>query len=188
VRDNAQITQILDGINDGDADAMGRLAGIVYDELRHLADLHLQRERSGHTLQPTALVHEAFLRVLGSSDVHWHGRAHFFRTAAEAMRRILVDYARSRNAQKRGGGQQRVELNESIDGSAEASEVVLAVHDALARLAEIDAEKARIVEMRFFGGLAVGEVAEALDVSDRTVERHWKTARAWLAREISRIE
>ncbi len=180
-----QVTRILDNVNRGDPEAVGRLATVVYDELHRLASGQLRDERPDHTLQPTALVHEAFLRLFGNKkDVEWHNRAHFFGAAATAMRRILVEYARSKGAQKRGGDGRKISLGDTIDGSQSTPEVVLAINDALDKLAQVDPQKSRIVELRFFGGLTTEETARVLEVTTRTVERHWTTARAWLAREI----
>ncbi len=179
-----QVTRILDNVNRGDPEAVGRLAAVVYDELHRLASGQLRDERADHTLQPTALVNEAFLRLFGDKDVEWHNRAHFFTAAATAMRRILVEYARSKRAQKRGGDGRKVSLHDTIDGSQSTPEVVLAINDALDKLAQVDPQKSRIVELRFFGGLTTEETARVLEVTTRTVERHWTTARAWLAREI----
>lgn len=178
------LTRVLNDANHGDADALRRLAQAVYDELHRLAEAQMRRERCDHTLQPTALVNEAFLRLFGNSDVQWQNRKHFFRVAAGAMRRILVDYARRRQAAKRGGDLQRVPLPDIADDSNFAPETLLAVDEAVHRLAELDPQKGRIVELRYFCGLSTDQTARVLDVTPRTVERHWTTARAWLAREI----
>lgn len=179
-----ELTRILDDVNRGDTDALGRLANVVYEELHRLAAAQMGHERADHTLQPTALVSEAFLRLFGNSDTKWENRAHFFGAAAEAMRRILVDYARRKQAHKRGGPARRVPLSDADGDSGHAAETVLAVDEALSRLTEVDPAKGRVVELRYFCGLSTEETARVLDVTPRTVERHWTTARAWLAREI----
>ena len=178
-------TRALLALRDGDAAAAERLLPLVYDRLRGLANRFLGAERAGHTLQPTALVHEAFLKLVEQERVDWAGRTHFFAVGAKAMRRILVDHARGRRRDKRGGGAVRVELREGAALSPERDEDVLALDEALARLEARDARQARIVELRFFGGLNVEEVAEALGVSKRTVEADWTMLRAWLRRELS---
>ena len=171
----------------GDADAAAEMFPIVYDELRRLAAAALRRERAHHTLQPTALVHEAFLRLAGAPDMPWQNRAHFVAIAARAMRRVLVDHARERNALKRGSGEVRLSL-ENIDVPAATSDVdLVALDDAIARLAAVDERQARIVELRFFGGLTVEETAVLVETSDRTVKREWQLARAWLKRELARL-
>lgn len=191
----AHVTRILEDINRGDETAVGRLVSAVYEELHRLACGQMAGERAGHTLQPTALVHEAFLRVFGGQDVCWENRAHFFGAAAEAMRRILVEYARRRGAQKRGGERHRVELGEMAAQPArdeparwmsdDASENVLALDEALDRLAAVDPKKKRIVELRFFAGFSIEETAKVLGVSPRTVRRSWTYAKSWLAREMA---
>ena len=158
---------------------------IVYQELRRLAASYLRRERPGQTLQPTALVHEAYLRLLKDRPDRWQNRAHFCAIAAHSMRQILIEKARARDALKRGGGGPRVTLDEALVGGGELSIDLVALDQALERLAAIDAGQARIVELRFFGGLTVEETAEALDISPATVKRHWTLARAWLARELA---
>jgi len=179
-----EVTRALAELGDGQAEARDRLYGLVYDELRRLATARMEHERPDHTLQPTALVHEACLRLLGGGADRWNSRAHFFGAAAEAMRRILVDYARTRKAGKRGAGWGRIPLDEAAEISQETADEVLAVHEALTKLAAIDPDKARIVELRFFAGLTVEETAEALSLSPRTVKRGWSYAKAWLYREI----
>lgn len=168
----------------GDRQAADELLPVVYQELRRLAGAYLRRERPGQTLQPTALVHEAYLRLLKDKPERWQNRAHFCAIAAHAMRQILIERARARNAQKRWGGQARITLDEGVAGQAGQSIDLLALDHALERLAALDAEQARIVELRFFGGLTVEETAEALSISPATVKRHWAVARAWLAREL----
>jgi RNA polymerase sigma factor (TIGR02999 family) len=179
---------MLANVAAGDPDAAASLFALVYDELRRLAASALRRERPDHTLQATALVHEAYLRLADEPDARWENRAHFLAVAAQAMRRILVDHARGRNAQKRGGG----DVRRSLDGlegivAAEGPEVdLLALDEALGRLAVFDPRQARVVELRFFGGLTVEETAAVTGLSDRTVKREWQMARAWLRREMAR--
>ncbi len=179
------VTQALAALGEGRADAADRLYALVYDQLRHLAAAKMERERSDHTLQPTALVHEACLRLLGGQADQWENRAHFFGAAAEAMRRILVDHARTRQARKRGGDRARLPLDAALEVSDETAGELLAVDEALSRLATVDPDKARIVALRFFAGLTVEEVAQALSVSTRTVKRSWSYAKAWLYREVN---
>ena len=175
-----QITQILNDIERGQRGAADRLLPLVYDELRLLADGFFQRERVGHTLQPTALVHEAYARLVKQTRVEWKGRAHFLAVAAQAMRRILINYAERRRAAKRGGAWHRITLNDS-DTPAPVPDVdLLALDEALAGLEKLDERQCRVVELRFFGGLTVEETAEALGVSNRTVELDWRMARSWL--------
>jgi RNA polymerase sigma factor (TIGR02999 family) len=163
---------------------LAELVPLVYDELRRLAHAYMQRERPGHTLQTTALVHEAYVRLAGQESLSWQNRAHFRAIAAETMRRILVEYARARNAVKRGGGQQRVTLEDNTIGLDAQSVDLEALDQALRRLAEIDPRLVRIVEFRFFAGLTVEETAEVMAISTGTVKREWATARAWLRREL----
>lgn len=180
-----QVTDLLSAWTGGDASALERLIPIVYGELRAIAGLVFRRERGDHTLQPTAVVHEAFLKLAGG-DVPFRDRVHFFAVAAQAMRQVLVDHARARVAAKRGGGATRIELGEVPAGGADrALADVLAVDQALERLAALDADQARIVELRYFGGLTVEETAEVLGVSAPTVKRDWRLARAFLARELA---
>ncbi len=179
-----EMTHILEQIKGGDRDAAKKLLPLVYDEFRALARFYLHQERVNHTLQPTALVHEAYMKLVDQTRVDWQGRSHFFAVAAQAMRRILVDHARSKNRDKRGGGRARVTLDEAVALSPEKEEDVLALDEALEKLAKLDPRQAKVVEMRFFGGLSVEEAAEALGVSKRTVEGDWTFARAWLAREL----
>jgi len=180
---SAEVTQLLQGVRDGDERAISRLMPLVYGELRRLAGRYMRDERGNHTLQPTALVHEAYLRLVDQKGVKWQGRAHFMGVAAQMMRRILVDHARGHARVKRGGAQIRVPLEEAMvlpenDGQ------LLALDEALKRLSEIDPRQSRIVELRFFGGLSVEETAEVLGVSPKTVKRDWSVARAWLHAEI----
>ena len=184
-----EVTALLLSWSAGDRDAPARLMPLVYDELRRLARGHLRRERADHTLQPTALVNEAYLRVVDQTRVNWENRAQFFGLAARLMRNILVDHARERAAQKRGGdGIQpapRLSLDETRVAIEERAADIVALDEALKSLAEFDERKSRVVEMRFFGGLSVEETAAALGVSDKTVMREWRIAKMWLHRELS---
>jgi RNA polymerase sigma factor (TIGR02999 family) len=175
-----EITQLLKKAQNGDRESLDRLLPVIYDELRRVAANQLQRERSDHTLQATALVHEAYLRLLEQREVDWQNRAHFFSIAAEMMRRILVNYAHQRNAQKRGLGAARLSLDEAVSFSDEQDFDLVALDDALKQLGEYDPVQARVVELRFFGGLTIEETAEVLDISDSTVKREWRMAKAWL--------
>jgi RNA polymerase sigma factor (TIGR02999 family) len=168
----------------GDETALGRLIPLVQRELHQIARRCLAGERAGHSLQATALVNEAYLRLINAQDVAWHDRAHFLAVAARLMRRILVDHARSRHYQKRGGDAARVTLDEALVVAREPDQDFVALDDALTALAGVDARKSRVVEMRFFGGLTVEETAEALQVSRDTVKRDWKMAKLWLLREL----
>jgi len=179
------VTQALMELAAGDDSAANRLLPIVYDRLRGVARHLISSERAGHTLQPTALVHEAFLKLVDQDRVDWVGKTHFFAIGAQAMRRVLVDHARTRARDKRGGGAPRLQLIEDAALSPERDEDVLALEEALLKLEREDARQARIVELRFFGGLTVEEVAEVLGVSKRTVEGDWTMLRAWLRRELS---
>ncbi len=180
-----EVTQLLAKLNRGREEALPQLIPLVYQELRRLAASFLRDEREGHTLQPTALVHEAYLRLAGQSG-NWQNRAQFMAVAARVMRRILVDYARQRVAAKRGGGRIPVEIETcEIDPEASRSEELLAVEESLERLAGLDPQQARVVEMRYFGGMTVDETAEALSISARTVKRDWAMAKAWLRIEIA---
>lgn len=179
-----EVTAILQRVNAGHDDACVKLVSLLYDELRALAARQMRQERWDHTLEPTALVNEAFIRLLGDQNLRIEDRAHFFGAAAEVMRRILVDHARKKLAEKRGGGRRAVALDEGVVWREENSEDMLAIDEALTRLAGVDPEKARIVELRYFGGLSVEETAAVLNVSARTVKRKWRFAKAWLYREI----
>ena len=179
-------TALLLAWGDGDPDALNELVPLVQDELRQLARRHLRRERTGHTLQATALVNEAYLRLIEIKRVRWQNRAHFFAMASRVMRRILVDAARARGYQKRGGGAEHVSLDEALVVSNEPSHDLVALDDALNALAAFDARKSQVVEMRFFAGLTVDETAEVLHVSPDTVMRDWRLAKVWLLRELSR--
>jgi RNA polymerase sigma factor (TIGR02999 family) len=167
-----------------DQQSLDTLLPIVYQELRRLAASYLRRERPGQTLQPTGLVHEAYLRLMKDRPDRWQNRAHFCAIAAHSMRQILIERARARGAQKRGGAQPRVTLDEALVAGGETSVDILALDRALENLAALDPEQARLVELRFFGGLTVEETAEAMSISPATVKRHWAIARAWLAREL----
>ncbi len=180
-----EVTRALRDLTAGDAAAADRLLPLVYDRLRALARRHLERERPDHTLQATALVHEAYLKLFDQKDVDWRGKTHFFAIGARAIRRILVDHARTRTRGKRGGGARRLCLDEGAVLSPERDDDVIALEEALGRLEQQDPRQARIVELRFYGGLNVAEVAEVLGVSKRTVEADWTMLRAWLRRELS---
>jgi RNA polymerase sigma factor (TIGR02999 family) len=180
------VTRLLVSWSEGDKQALDQLAPMVYDELRRLADRYLRRERPGHTLQSTALVHEAYLRLIDQRNVHWQNRAHFFGVAAQMIRRILVDHARATHAAKRGAGVPRLSLDSGIDAGVERDLDLVALDDALEALSHLDPQQSRIIELRFFGGLSVEETAEVLEVSPATVKREWSSARAWLFRELSR--
>lgn len=182
-RDAAALMGELDASNDR---AVADLVALLYPELRRLASRHLRRERREHTLQTTALVHEAYLRLTDQREVHWKNREQFLGVAARLMRRILVDYSRGHDAKKRGGGVEKVFLEEAVSVSKEKGADVIALDEALTRLAEFDPQQAQLVELRFFGGLSVEESAEVLGVSRTTLKRNWNLAKAWLARELSR--
>jgi RNA polymerase sigma factor (TIGR02999 family) len=179
------VTQLLVAWGDGDTAALDQLMPLVYEELHRLAHQYMSRERSGHTLQTSALVNEAYLRLVNQNRAHWQNRAHFFGIAAQLMRRILVDYARRGRYAKRGGDARQVSLDEAMIVSEERAADVAALDDALNSLAEIDPRKSRIVELRFFGGLSIEETAEVLAVSPATIMRDWTLAKAWLRRAVS---
>ena len=180
------ITQLLERWSQGDQEARDQLMPLVYDELRRLAGAYLRRERQEHTLQPTALVNEAYLKLIGQNSIRWQNRAQFYGVAAQLMRRILVDHARAHHASKRGGDRYNVSLKNIGAFGAQPDTDLLALHDVLTRLAEVDAEQSRLVELRFFGGLTIEETAEVMGVSHATVEREWKLAKAWLKRELTK--
>lgn len=180
-----QLTQLLHAWSEGDQGALEKLMPVVYDELRRLARHYMADERPDHTLQTTALVNEAYLRLVDSAQFNWESRAHFFGICAGMMRRILVDWARARQAQKRGGAVQNLELDEALAEGVRPGADLVAIDDALQALAAVDARKSQVVELRFFGGLTVKETAEVLKVSEETVLRDWKLAKSWLRREIS---
>jgi len=179
-----EVSRLLRDWSNGDQAALNKVMPVVYQELRRLARHYMRNERAGHTLQTTALVNEAYMRLADYKNMRWQSRAHFFAVAAQVMRRILVESARSRNYAKRGGGAQRVELDEAAVVSAVRSAEVIAVDEALTELESWDARKGRIVELRFFGGLSIEETAEVLKVSPTTVQREWRSAKAWLYRAI----
>jgi RNA polymerase sigma factor (TIGR02999 family) len=187
VSTRTDVTAILQSASRGDESAVNRLLPLVYNELRALAESLLQQERPEHTLQATALVHEAYVRLIKQEEVEWRGRAHFFAVASQAIRRILVDHARARQTAKRGGGRAKMRL-EDEDGPVREPDVdLVALDEALARLADLHPRQAQVVELRFFGGLTLQEVAQYLGVSPRTVDGDWQVARAWLRREIREV-
>jgi RNA polymerase sigma factor (TIGR02999 family) len=181
----AHVTELLLAWGNGDRAALDDLVPIIHEELRRLARHQMRGERDNHTLQTTALVNEAFLRLVDLQRIRWQDRAHFLALSARLMRRILVDHARSRSYQKRGGGAANVTLDEALVASPERGIDLVALDDALEDLARVDARKSQVVELRFFGGLSVEETAEALKVSPETVTRDWRLAKVWLLREIS---
>jgi RNA polymerase sigma-70 factor (ECF subfamily) len=181
--DDSQVTLLLKAMKNGDQSAAEKLLPLVYKELHRVAKSYMRRERPEHTLQPTALIHEAYLR-LAHDDVDWQSRQHFIGVAANVMRRVLVDHARAHKAEMRGGGLERIEFEEGLAISKERSSEVIALHDALNRLELLNPRRAKVVELRYFGGLSVEEVAAVLDMSPRSVKRDWALARPWLFREI----
>lgn len=181
-----QVSELLANWNKGDAEAREALMPLVYDELRKLAAFHLRRERSDHTLQPTALVHEVYLRLAEQKNVRWQDKGHFFGVTAQLMRRILVDYARSHMADKRGSGLPKVSLNEAITMSRERPAELLALDESLTQLASTDPQQGQIVELRVFAGLTIEQTAEVLGISPATVKRDWSLAKAWLLREMDK--
>lgn len=180
------VTDLLKAWAGGEEQALETLVPLVYEELRRIARRYMRRERAGATLQTSALVNEAYLRLVKANTISWHDRTHFFAVSAQIMRRLLVDAARGRGYAKRGGNAYRVSMDEGRIGSAEPGAALEALDDALNDLAKFDARKARVVEMRFFGGLSVDETAEVLRVSPQTVLRDWKLAKVWLTRELDR--
>jgi RNA polymerase sigma factor (TIGR02999 family) len=188
--ESLDVTGLLKAWRQGNQDALERLTSLVYDHLRRQARHYMRNERSGVTLQSTALVHEAYLRLVNTQDVEWHDRAHFFALSAQIMRRILIDAARARSAAKRGGRFERadhsspIDLDEIPSDDARGAAALCALDDALESLEQIDARRAKVIELRFFGGLSVDETADVLQVSPQTVMRDWRLARAWLAREV----
>jgi RNA polymerase sigma-70 factor (ECF subfamily) len=181
-----EVTALLHAWSDGDPAAFDKLAPVVYNELRRLARHYMARERRDHTLQPTALVNEAYLRLADLQRLHWKNRIHFFAISSQVMRRVLVDSARSRERHKRGGDPQRLSLDECPNLGQQHDAALIALDDALNALAASDARKCRVVEMKFFGGLRTDEIAESLQVSPDTVLRDWKLAKLWLLRELNR--
>lgn len=180
-----EVTQLLVDWGNGNQAALDRLMPVVYTELRQLAHRYMRRERPGHTMQTTALIHEAYLRLVDQNQVRWQHQAHFFGIAARLMRQILIEHARSRTRAKRGGGVGTISLDEAAIVSQARATELLALDDALERLATIDPRKSRVVELRFFGGLSVEEAAQVLNIAPNTVLRDWRMAKAWLRREIS---
>ena len=182
------ITQLLRQAAEGQPEMLDELLPLVYDELRAIAHGQLRRERAGHTINTTALVHEAYLKLVDQQEVDWQNRSHFYAIAARAMRRILVDYARRRSRQKRGGGAVHVTLQEGLQAfSSEFSDTLLALNESLQRLETINPRHGRVVECRYFGGLTIEETADALDISTATVNRDWKLACAWLKRDLATL-
>jgi RNA polymerase sigma-70 factor (ECF subfamily) len=186
--DRKEITALLARLSEGKRDVETELIPQVYAELRRLAGLYMRRERGNHTLQPSALVHEAYLRLVQQANIQWQSRAHFFATASHLMRHILVDHARARQAGKRGGVQHQVTFDDAVANVPERSIDILALHEALDRLATFDARQARVVELHFFGGLSFEEIASIMHISDRTAKRDWSMARAWLKHELDSSE
>jgi RNA polymerase sigma factor (TIGR02999 family) len=182
---SSEVTVLLAAWARGDRAALERLIPVVHDELRRIARRYMRHENPDNTLQTQALMNEAYLKLVGVTDVDWQNRTHFFAVSAQIMRRILVDAARARTAEKRGGEVVKFDLNESIDGLPERSHQLVALDEALDALAKFDDRKAQVVEMKFFGGLSVEEIAEVLKLSPRSVMRDWNLARAWLARELA---
>jgi RNA polymerase sigma factor (TIGR02999 family) len=182
---SAEITQMLNAISSGDGEAPERLLPLVYDELRRLARGYMRNERADHTLQATALVHEAYIQLVDWKNVSWQNRAHFFAAAARMMRKILVDHAREKNALKRGGGVTTIAIDDAVSFPNTTGVDLLVLDDALNELEALDPQQARIVELRFFGGLTIEETALAVGVSDSTVKREWQIAKAWLHRRMS---
>jgi RNA polymerase sigma-70 factor (ECF subfamily) len=183
--DDGQVTLLLKAMKNGDESAAGKLLPLVYDELHRLARSYMQRERPDHTLQPTALINEAYLR-LARGSVDWQSRQHFIGVAANVMRRLLVDHARAHNAEIRAGGLERVELEEGLTVSSEGSNEVLALHEALTTLERLDPRQAKVVELRYFGGFSVEEIGDILEMSPRSVKRHWALARIWLLKQMKK--
>ena len=182
----SDVTRILKAMEEGDANATDRLLPLVYEQLRLLAAQKLAQEKPGQTLQPTALVHEAYLRLVGAEVQNWSGRGHFFAAAAEAMRRILVERARRKQRIKRGGAHQRVDIKEDTLAEEQTPEILLALDEALDRFAREDPAKAELVKLRYFAGLTLPEAAKALNISKATADRYWSYARAWLFHEINK--
>lgn len=183
-RQNGEITRLLRAWGDGEDSALDRLIPLIHSELHHLAQRYMQRERASHTLQTTALVNEAYLRLVNARDVQWHDRVHFFAVSARIMRRILVDLARAKRNRKRGGAEQEIALDEAAIVSPQPSPELLALDEALERLAALSTRQGRVVELRYFGGLNETEIAEVLKVSTRTVRQDWSLAQVWLYREL----
>ena len=183
--DSQQITSLLVEWGNGDPTALEKLMPLVYDELRRMARRFMRRQSAGHTFQTTELIHEAYLKLARSGENSWQNRAHFFGVAAQAMRHILVDYARSKHSRKRGGWQERVTLDERFAAAPPNSDEILLLDDAMRQLAALDERKCRVVELKYFGGLTTEEIAEVLKISPETVKRDWRFSRSWLLRELS---
>lgn len=181
-----EVTQLLIDWSNGDREALDQMMPLVYSELRRMAASYLSRERRDHTLQPTALVNESYLRLIDQKRVNWQNRAHFFGIAAQMMRRILINHANERVAAKRGGGAIKVSLSEAESEMEITDASLLALDEALKRLSELDSRKSRLIELKFFGGLTTEEIAEVMQLSHATIEREWTLARAWLHREMQR--
>ena len=182
--DRPNITTLLEKMAAGESDAANELLPMVYDQLRSIARVRMRSESPGHTLQATALVHEVFMRLIGERKVPWQNRAHFYSTAAEAMRRTLIDHAKAKRRQKRGGAVKKVPLNVADLAHQDDPENILALDDAIRRLEEQNPEAAKIVQLRFYAGLSIDDTAAAMELSPRTVDRRWKFARAWLFKEL----
>jgi len=186
---SGDVTALLGQLPADNQDVAGQLVPLIYDELPRIAGAHIRRERAGHTLQATAVVHEAYLRLAGEREIQWQNRAHFFAIAARAMRQVLLDYARQRHAGKRGGeGAQKVEIDVGLLAGENRIEDIVALDEVVTRLSALDQQRGRIVELRFFAGLSVEETAEAMGISDSTVKREWRLAKAWLHRELAAAE
>ena len=183
-----EVTQLLIEWSNGDKAALDRLMPLIHEELRRLAHHYMSRERPGHTLQTTALINEAYLRLVNRKNVHWQNRAHFFAIAAQCMRSILVDHARGLAYAKRGGGGTKIPLDDAMAVSREKAAEVVALDEALVTLSELDPKQSRVVELRFFGGLTIEETAEVLDLSPATIKREWMSAKAWLFNQLNRNE
>lgn len=180
-----EVTQLLARLSAGDQSASAKLIALVYPELRSMARRCMRNERPGHTLQATGLVHEAYLRLIGLDRIQWQNRAHFFGIAARVMRQVLLDYAREHHARKRGGGAARVDLDDNLLIAEDHLDDVMAMDESLDRLAEVDPDQARLIELRFFAGMTVDEIAEVMAISTATVKREWSHAKAWLRRDMS---
>lgn len=183
--DSQQITRLLVEWGNGNHSALENLMPLVYDELRKMARRYMRRQSVGHTFQTTELIHEAYLKIAKNDAQNWQNRAHFFGVAAQAMRHILVDYARSKNSQKRGGMQEKVTLEETLIISSQNTDHIIKLNEAMLQLANLDARKSRVVELKYFGGLTNEEIAEVLKISPETVKRDWRFSRTWLLRELS---
>jgi RNA polymerase sigma factor (TIGR02999 family) len=184
--ESLEITQLLVDWGKGNEFALEKLIPLVYDELRRMAKRYMRGQSSAHTLQTTELIHEAYLKLVDNNEKEWKNRSHFFGVAAQAMRHILVDYARAKQSQKRGGIQQQVTLDENAVLSSDSSDDIVALNDALEKLGKLDERKVKVVEMKFFGGLTMEEIAEVLKISAETAKRDWRFARTWLLRELSK--